>query len=83
MIKHSKELSDCRRALIKSAKRSAEKGYSGDWAEYMFRVHVLDLLVKIASKKKKNPSAYNLFIGKELTKGLSLSEAAKKWKLKK
>lgn len=73
------DIMKCKQALRESAKRSLKKGYRGDWADTMFKVHTLTLLEKIMKKTKKEPSAYNLFISKEMSNGSKFKEAVEKW----
>jgi len=74
------DIIQCKKYLRESARKSLKNGYSGDAADAMFRVFVLELLEKIAKKKKRKPSAYNLFIAEQTKKGLTLAEAVKKYK---
>lgn len=35
---------------------------------------------KVVKKGKRKPSAYNMFMSKEMKKGLTMKEAAAKWR---
>lgn len=82
----NKEIEKCKDELRASANRSKKKGYTTDWADKMFRVHVLELLEIIAKnsmqkiKVKRNPSKYNLHIQKEMSKGKTMLESIESWK---
>lgn len=69
------EISDCKRRLRKSAERSLRKGFGGDWTDTMFKVHVLELLEKIAKSKKRQPTEYQIKLGKLMKEGKSIQEA--------
>ena len=58
-----KNVKECMSVLKKRSNESRKKGYLGDWADYMFRFHVLELLIEIANNtsRKRKPTAYNLF----------------------
>jgi len=45
------EITKVKQVLRASANQSLKKGYKGDYADYMFRVYVLDLLAKLVTKK--------------------------------
>ena len=71
---------ECKKLLKRSARISLKKEYPSDAATTMFMVFVLELLEKIAKKKKRKPSAFNLFVAEQTRRGLTLVEAAKKYK---
>lgn len=67
--------------------KSLREGYRGDAAHYAFQRYVLELLIKIAGeekkRKKRKPSAWNLFVGNYLREGKTIKQAAEDWKKKK
>lgn len=64
--------------------KSLREGYRGDAAHAAWQRHVLDLLVVIADKakkkKKRKPTAWNLFAGKYLREGRTLKQASEDYK---
>jgi len=64
--------------------KSLREGYRGDAAHAAWQRYVLELLVVIAgtskTKRKRKPTAWNLFAGKYLREGKTLKQASEDYK---
>lgn len=64
--------------------KSLREGYRGDAAHAAWQRHVLELLIIIAGqerkKKKRKPSAWNVFVGRYLREGKTLKQASVDWR---
>jgi len=78
-LKQTKEI------LVSEANNSRKHKYLGDAADAMFKFYVLELVerVVVALEKRRKPTAYNLFCGKHLKKGLAFPQIAELWKSQK
>jgi len=67
--------------------KSLREGYRGDAAHAAWQRYVLELLVVIADaskkKRRRKPTAWNLFAGKYLREGKTLKQASEDYKAKK
>ena len=84
MIHMRKNIKECMSVLKKRSNESRRKGYLGDWADYMFRFHVLELLIEIANNnsntsRKRKPTAYNLFASEKMKEGMTMLEVSQAW----
>lgn len=74
------------KTLAEFEEGSRRKGFGGDAINSAFKRYVLILLQEIAEsakgkmRKKRKPSAWNLFVAKYLREGRSIQDAAKDWK---
>ena len=68
--------------LKASEESSRREGYHGDARNRAFQRHVLELLSKIVQHKKQ-PSSWNLFVGKYLRQGKTIKEASLAWNKRK